>query len=75
LCGLASVKSLLDTPIGVEVVEHWRGDQQLLFMLNHNDIAHHIEFDAHYVDLLSGEKFDRGATIAPWGVLILTDSR
>ena len=72
LSGLAGVKSLLNTPNGVEVVERWQGDQRLIFVLNHNDTVHHIEFDTQYVNLLSNEIVDGSATIAPWEVLILT---
>jgi beta-galactosidase len=71
---LADVKSLLNSPAGVEVTERWQGDQRLLFVLNHNDNAHEIKFGSRYLDLLSGEEIDRCATIAPREVLILVDT-
>jgi beta-galactosidase len=71
---LADVKSLLNSPAGVEVTERWQGDQRLLFVLNHNDNAHEIKFGSRYLDLLSGEEIDHCATIAPREVLILVDT-
>jgi beta-galactosidase GanA len=68
---LADIKSPLDSHPGVEVTERWQGEQRLLFVLNHNEVAQEIDLCEQYIDLLSGELLNRCASVAPRGVLIL----
>lgn len=66
--------ALLESDQGVEVASREKGDQQYLFVLNHND--HQAKFypkDKVYQDLLSGQEFQGEATIAGHDVLILVE--
>jgi beta-galactosidase GanA len=60
----------MPTPAGVEVCVRRQGDTPLHFVINHNEEACAVEFDAAYVDLLTDEPLG-GTTLAPHQVLIL----
>ena len=70
----AGVQPALAAPRGVEVTERWRGNDRLLFLLNHTGQAQELELDRRYVDLLSGSSVAGPVTIAPREVLVLRDA-
>jgi len=65
------VQSLLETPPQVEVTARWRGDQRLLFILNHADVTHEIKIEDGYIDLLSGQEQENILKLQPKQVMIL----
>lgn len=69
---LASVEPLLETPVGVEVVERWQGEQRLLFVLNHNVQTQTLTLNAAYKNLLTDQTLHGAIQLEPFGVLILT---
>ncbi|MCJ7701449.1 MAG: beta-galactosidase [Anaerolineales bacterium] len=73
--GLAKIKPLLDTPMGVEVTERWQGNQRLLFVLNHNAGPQNITLDAVYKNLLTGKTIARNAAIPPLEVWVLVNQQ
>jgi beta-galactosidase len=63
----------MHTPPGVEVTVRRKGEQALLFMLNHNAEAATLHLGGHtYRDLLSGDVLQGQIEIAGYGVRILT---
>ncbi len=72
VASLANVEPLLETPVGVEVVERWQGEQKLLFVLNHSAQSQSFSFNAVYKNLLTDQITNRKITVEPFGVLILT---
>ena len=69
---LAGIQPLLETPMGVEVAERWRGEQHLLFVLNHTPNSQDLTLAKAHIDLLNGKDFSGNISIAPHGVMILT---
>jgi len=73
LSGLADVHPLLETPIGVEVAERWKGDQRLLFLLNHTLQNQEIQLDGRYLNLLDNKPIKDTITIPPLDLIVLVD--
>ena len=73
LSGLADVHPLLETPIGVEVAERWKGDQRLLFLLNHTLQNQEIQLDGRYINLLDNKPIKDTITIPPLDLIVLVD--
>ena len=67
------VPSILTTPSGVEAMERWRGDQRLLFLLNHSGEIKKIPIDRSYVDLISGESIKENVIMPPLGVFVMEE--
>ncbi len=75
LLGLAQVTPGLTTSAGVEVCERRRGDERLIFVLNHTGSTHEVAVEGSFTDLLSGERAESTLlTVAPRGVYILRQS-
>ena len=72
ISGLAGIEPLLQSPEGVEVAARWKGDQRLLFVLNHTNEAKKISLDDEYTDLLTGITHKGDANLDAFGVLVLT---
>jgi beta-galactosidase len=70
-CQHAGVAGLLAAPDGVEVAARWRGDERLLFLLNHSDDAQQVALDAAYLDLISEQPQREVAVLRPKQVMIL----
>ena len=70
---LSGVRPILDTPHGVEATERWQGNQRLLFLLNHTEVAQEIKLDGSYVDLISGKAIQGSVTMAPRDVRVLQE--
>ncbi|MEQ8675475.1 MAG: beta-galactosidase [Aggregatilineales bacterium] len=68
---LANLKSVLCVPSGVEVTSRWQGDQQILFVLNHNLNPECIELDSEYLDLVTCQNYVDQVDINPKQVLVL----
>jgi beta-galactosidase len=68
----AAVSPVLVTAKGVEAVERWKGDQRLLFLLNHADHASEVVLQQAMSDLLSGRRVARQVALEPKGVMILS---
>jgi beta-galactosidase len=71
LLDMAGVQPVLRAPEGVEVIERWRDDGRLLFVLNHIGQVQEVGLDGSYVDLLSDLTFEGTLTIAPREVLVM----
>jgi beta-galactosidase len=72
LLSLAEIMPTAATPPGVELCERRRGNQRLLFVLNHGAQAQQVFIDGAFSDLLTGE--DRTRTtlaVAPYAVHVL----
>jgi beta-galactosidase len=54
LLDLAGVQPILAAPPGVEVAERWRGNQRLLFLLNHSGETQEVVLGGRYTNLLDG---------------------
>ncbi|MFW6135541.1 MAG: beta-galactosidase [Chloroflexota bacterium] len=65
LLELAEVEPILSAPPGVEVAERWRGDQRLLFLLNHTSEEQEVALDTAGVDLLAGGSIIEGPVVVP----------
>jgi beta-galactosidase len=66
-----NMTSNLITPPGVEVTERWRGDQRLLFVLNHNSVSQTINLLEGCINLFDDQARAGSTTIAPHDVIIL----
>jgi beta-galactosidase len=71
LIELCQIKPVLATPTGVEAIERWQGQQQLLFILNHSDREQVINLPVGCKDLLSGRNLQEAEQIAPRDVWIV----
>ncbi len=72
LLGLAGVSPGWPVPAGVEVAERRRGEERLLFVLNHTGRAQQISLPRAYSDRLDGGKTVSGqVTLPARGVMIL----
>ncbi len=69
--GLANVKPAMETPAGVEAAARWKGDQRLLFVLNHDAQPHRVSLADTYLDLISGAHKSGEVSLAGREVLIL----
>jgi len=72
LLELVDLAPVLDVPAGVEVMERWQGEQQLLFVLNHTNVSQTIELAKSYTDLISDQRKEGAIELAPHDVLILS---
>jgi beta-galactosidase len=70
----ASVRPALSTPDGVEAVERWKGEDRLLFLLNHADATRKVALPRPMKDLLTGRMLEGQATLEPKAVLILRET-
>jgi beta-galactosidase len=75
LSGLAGIRSPLEAPEGVEIMERWQGERRLLFVLNHSALEQTIAFPGGYFDLLEEKALSGQETLAPYGVLIATSQK
>ena len=69
--GLAGITGLMETPPQVEVTARWRGDERLLFVLNHSSETQQITLDSESVDLISQQERSGRVTLQPKQVMIL----
>ena len=69
----ADLHSALSAPQGVEVMERWQGNQQLLFLLNHTGETCEVLIPQRHVDLLSGTTVNEIVTMPPYGVFVLQE--
>ena len=69
----ADLHSALSAPQGVEVMERWQGNQQLLFLLNHTGETREVLIPQRHVDLLSGTTVNEIVTMPPYGVFVLQE--
>ena len=67
------IPTIFTTPSGVEAMERWRGDQRLLFLLNHSGEIKEIPIDRSYVDLISGESIKENVIMPPLGVFVMEE--
>jgi beta-galactosidase len=67
------IPTIFTTPSGVEAMERWRGDQRLLFLLNHSGEIKEVPIDRSYVDLISGESIKENVLMPPLGVLVMEE--
>lgn len=65
------VSSLLEAPSGVEVTMRVKDGRQFTFMMNHNDTASKVQFDAAYTDLISGKVLSGEYELEAYGVYVL----
>ncbi|MBS3787597.1 beta-galactosidase [Candidatus Bipolaricaulota bacterium] len=63
-----SLRDTLNTPNGVEAI--WRGEHEVLFLLNHNPKAKKVDLTDNFCDLLSGDQRAK-IQIPPFGVKVL----
>jgi beta-galactosidase len=68
---LAGITGMMETPPQVEVTARWRGDECLLFILNHSHVAQQITLEAASVDLISQRELSGGVTLLPRQVMIV----
>lgn len=71
VCLLAGVSGLLTTPPSVEVTARWKGEQRLLFVLNHSNQPQPVSLDQRYRDLLTGEQVAGTVELRPKRVMVL----
>jgi beta-galactosidase len=69
------ITNILVTPDGVEVAERWRGDQRLLFILNHNSLPQTLLLPVGTVNLIDDKACGGSAAIAPHEVMILSKQK
>ena len=70
---LAKISPALRAPHGVEVTTCWRGQQPVLFILNHTANDETIRLDCAYTDLISGLSKDGTVVIPARDVLVLVN--
>ncbi|MBO9609749.1 MAG: beta-galactosidase, partial [Paenibacillaceae bacterium] len=69
----AGVRPLLDgVPEGVEVAARWRGDERVLFVINHTTQSRVVELDEPYLDRLAERPVHGRVELPGNGVLVLT---
>ena len=68
-----NIRSALRAPDGVEVIERWRGDRRLLFLLNHTGETKEIPIHQSCVDLISGASVKESIQTPPLGVFVLEE--
>ncbi|MDO9086911.1 MAG: beta-galactosidase [Anaerolineaceae bacterium] len=73
ISNMAGIKPLMKTPPGVEVMERWKGNKRLLFVLNHLSETQEITLDGKYLDLINENQISGIISIAPLNVLILKE--
>ena len=69
----ANIRSVLSSPIGVEVVERWQENRQLLFLLNHSNESKEMPLAQSYTDLISGAFIKEHVKLPPLGVVVLAE--
>jgi beta-galactosidase len=75
ITGLAGISSLMDTPKGVEVAERWRGDQRILFILNHTGQEQDVQLDRSYTNMLDEKVIEGTLNIPPLDLMVMTERR
>lgn len=68
---LAGITGMMETPPQVEVTARWRGDECLLFILNHSHFAQQITLEVASVDLTSQRELSGSVTLQPRQVMIV----
>jgi beta-galactosidase len=76
LARVADIKSEQSNRNGVEIRERWRGDERLLFLMNHSDQDQIIGLESEGINLLTGDKIPRGEIrLLPKEVIVLSGVR
>ncbi|HKM18237.1 MAG: beta-galactosidase [Firmicutes bacterium] len=74
LCELRGLKPPLDVPGGVEVTQRHKGDQEFIFVLNHDRAEAEIDLGCKkYLDLISGKEKQGRIRLPGLDVLILEE--
>jgi beta-galactosidase len=68
---LVGIEVSIDAPTGVEVMERWRGDRKITFILNHTQNEQQVQLDGSYQDLIADKSVRDKITIQPLDVMIL----
>lgn len=71
---LTGIQSIMKTPNGVEVVERWKENTRILFILNHLSETQGIVLESNLIDLITGNQLSEKVLLAPYDVLVLTDN-
>lgn len=71
---LTGIKPFIKTPKGVEITERWRGNQRLVFVLNHNPTSKEITLNKSFKELLTNTRMSGINRISPFEVWLLTES-
>jgi len=71
---LTGIKPFIKTPKGVEITERWRGNQRLVFVLNHNPTSKEITLNKSFKELLTNTRMSGSNRISPFEVWLLTES-
>ena len=61
--------------VDVEMTKRVKGNEEFIFLLNHQDEQQSISLDGNYLDLLSEEQLESELTILPKGVRIISKQR
>ncbi len=75
LCADKGIRSLLNTPQGVEVTRRVKDGEEFLFVMNHNAEEASYELEGRYLNVLNEESLSGSARIAGRDVQILTFAR
>jgi beta-galactosidase len=74
LLRLAEVNFKQSKHNGVEACERWRGDDRLLFLINHSDEEHVIDLEREGINLLTGDEINsKEFRLAPKEVILLNE--
>ncbi len=72
ICADRGIKSLLETPDGIEVTQRTTADHRYTFLLNHHGEAQQLELGYFRgVDLLTGQEMAGTVALPGYGVMIL----
>jgi beta-galactosidase len=71
----AHVTPPLEASLGIEVTERWKGENRLLFLLNHNNLPHPIRLGGVLTELITGERVSGTVQLGARDVMILTTER
>ena len=74
LLNLTGLQDTFAMPYGVEVTRRTQGDENLHFILNHNDTPKTIHFEKPYMNLLNKKRLEGDVQLDPFDVLILASA-
>ena len=74
LLNLTGLQDTFALPYGVEVNRRTQGDENLHFILNHNDTPKTIHFEKPYMNLLNKKQLEGDVQLDPFDVLILASA-
>lgn len=63
---------VLSLPEGVEVTQRWKGDRQILLVINHSQTAHVVNLDGSYINHLANGEETKELTLEPTACAVLT---